>query len=178
MHEAKDVATELARRFPTWQSRVAVGVLLLFIVASLLFYRFSPKQTVSKCAFYISDAKSVETPGDAPRNFDTCVQLERVSSNSERLLGLSGRQSLPRDRGMLFDFGTADEYCMWMKDMRFSLDIIWLDDQNKIVYMAEDVTPETYPKAFCGPKDAQYVVEVNSGVVKAGDLRVGQRLRY
>jgi uncharacterized membrane protein (UPF0127 family) len=178
MHGVKDVATELARRFPTWQSRVAIVSLLAFVAASLLFYRFSPKQTVAAtCAFRISNVAGVETKGDA-RKFDTCVEFETASTNSQRTLGLSGRSSMSRDKGMLFDFGEPAEYCMWMKDMRFSLDMIWLNSDQEIVYMIEDVTPETYPKSFCGPKDAQYVVEVNSGVVKAGDLRVGQHLRF
>jgi uncharacterized protein len=80
------------------------------------------------------------------------------------------------DRGMLFDFGAPDQYCMWMKDMKFSLDMIWLNEQKEIVSLVENVSPQTYPKSFCGPKTAWYVVEVNAGIVSAADLRVGQRL--
>lgn len=67
---------------------------------------------------------------------------------------------------------------MWMKDMNFSLDMIWLNEAKEIVDIKEDIKPETYPNAFCGPGTARYVVEVNTGVVRAGDLRIGQQLRF
>lgn len=156
---------------------VLAGVALL-LVCGLIVHRFSAKSVYTECAFRIaSSAVSPETKGDAHR-VDTCVQLEETSSESERVLGLSGRRSMDRNQGMLFDFARPAEYCMWMKDMHFALDMLWLDERQEIVYMIENVTPDTYPKSFCGPKSAQYVVEVNSGIVKAADLHVGQRLRF
>jgi uncharacterized protein len=183
MHEANVVATEWALRLKKltsgWRVRLVLVALAALLVIGLVVYRFSPKQHVSAdCAFRIADSSvSPETKGDA-HVLDTCVQLEETSTNSERVLGLSGRQSMPRNRGMLFDFSEPAEYCMWMKDMHFALDMVWLNDQKEIIYMIEGVTPETYPKSFCGPKTAQYVVEVGSGVVKSGDLHVGQHLRF
>lgn len=152
--------------------------MVFLLLAGLIVYRFSPKTDSADCAFRIS--KNTQLPavkGDAFR-VDTCVKLEKAVTNSERTLGLSGRESLPADRGMLFDFQTPGEYCMWMKDMRFGLDMMWLNEQKEIIYIIEGVTPETYPKSFCGPAEGLYVVEVNAGIVKAADLRVGQRLRF
>jgi uncharacterized protein len=181
MHEANDVATELARKFKLWirgWRGILLAVLLVWFSAALVVYRFSPKDTVDNCAFKIpTSAVNPETKGDAYK-LDQCVRLEEASSNSERVLGLSGRKSMPKNSGMLFDFARPAEYCMWMKDMHFALDMIWLNSQQELVYMIEDVTPETYPKSFCGPKSARYVVEVGSGIVRAGDLRIGQRLRF
>lgn len=154
--------------------RIVVALLCLVLIV----YRFSPKSVQADCAFRIADSAVLPvTQGDAFK-VTTCVQLEIASTNSARTLGLSGRKDMARDRGMLFDFGQPAEYCMWMKDMHFSLDMIWLNESKEIVYMIEGVTPDTYPKSFCGPASARYVVEVNSGIVKAADLHTGQRLKF
>jgi uncharacterized membrane protein (UPF0127 family) len=180
MHEVSVVATELARSIKrladNWQVRVAFAVFGFLLIMTLIVHRFSPKPTELNCAFRIAES-APETKGDTFK-VDNCVVLEEASTNSEQTLGLSGRSSMPRNRGMLFDFHESDEYCMWMKDMHFALDIIWLNQQKEIVYVVENVTPDTYPKSFCGPGEARYVVEVNTGVVKAANLQVGQRLRF
>lgn len=181
MHEAGAVVTELAHSLVRIARRPLVRVVsvivVVMLIALLVAYRYSPKPAVVSCAFRISDSASLpETQGDAFR-VNTCVQLEVASTNSARTLGLSGRRELARDRGMLFDFRQPGEYCMWMKDMYIDLDMIWLNEQKEIVHIVEDVAPDTYPKSFCGPNSAQYVVEVSSGAVRAADLRIGQRLK-
>lgn len=178
-HQPGQGKTEsLAKRVPVSMrlaGLAAVGVITLgIIVWSLLPYG---KTGAVDCAFRIPDPDGPQPAvyGDAVvRN--TCVELERVVTNSARTLGLSNRPPMPSDRGMLFVYETTGEYCMWMKDMRFSLDMLWLNSRYEIVSIKENVTPDTYPRSFCGPADAQYVVEVNAGIIKAADLRLGQRL--
>lgn len=158
---------------------VGAGVIVIFFVGFILWLAGRSEQSIDQeCAFRITeqDTPPPVTTGDAVR-LNTCVVLEVAASNTSRTLGLSHRSSLPWDRGMLFDFERPAEYCMWMKDMRFSLDVVWLNEEHEIVGMRENVSPQTYPDSFCGPKTARYVIEVNAGVVEAGDLRVGQRLR-
>ncbi len=129
------------------------------------------------CAFRITDAHSPPpvTQGDAAQ-LNTCMRLERVDSEAKRILGLSNRPSMSWDHGMLFDFDKPDRYCMWMKDMHFSLDMLWLNEKYEIVAIRQHLSPDTYPTSYCGPETARYVIEVNSGVVQAGDLRLGQHI--
>lgn len=181
MHEVNVAATELARsarrllKKPKFQ--VSVLILLALVLLAVTVYRYSPKDHTEDCAFRIASSGQPITEGDSFR-VDTCVTLEVAATNSARTLGLSNRTSMPMDRGMLFDFGTTGEYCMWMKDMHFSIDIIWLGEDKEILHMAKAVAPETFPTAFCGPHEARYVIEVNSGVIAAGDLHIGQRLHF
>jgi len=129
------------------------------------------------CAFRISNSSNLPvTKGDA-FEVGTCLSLEVVSSNSSRTLGLAGRKEMARDKGMLFDFKKTGEYCMWMKDMHFSLDILWLNENKEIISMIENVSPDTFPKSFCGPQSARYVIEVNEDIIKAADLHIGQHLK-
>ncbi len=100
-------------------------------------------------------------------------QLEVVNNGAERALGLSGRQSLAQDSGMLFVFGEVSKRCMWMKDMNFALDILWLDESGRIVAIEENVTPDTYPNSFCHD-NSKYVVELNTGDVRNYNISIGQ----
>lgn len=182
MHEIKVVFEELkARAMKRLQNPyilIAVCALTGLLLISLIVHRFSPKETRLDCAFRVANSSEVPvTKGDAFK-VDECVHLEVAATNSARTLGLSGRASMPADQGMLFDFYKPGEYCMWMKDMSFALDMMWLNEDKEIIYMIENVGPDTYPQSFCGPKEARYVVEVNAGVVKAADLHVKQRIRF
>jgi len=104
----------------------------------------------------------------------TCIQLEVVRNRDDHRRGLSGRQSLAEDAGMLFDFTEEGTRCMYMPNMNFAIDIIWLSDEHEVVDVMSDIIPETYPERFCGAEPARYVIEVNSGVVDESDVEVGQ----
>ena len=103
------------------------------------------------------------------------IALEVVRSDAALEKGLSGRAGMARDHGMLFVFDHPGEQCFWMKDMQFSLDMVWLDAQQKIVKIEQNIRPETYPKSFCAG-NTQYVIELNAGVAKAADLHIGKTL--
>ncbi len=74
--------------------------------------------------------------------------------------GLSGFSNLPPGQGMLFVFPNPDRYAFWMKDMRFPLDIVWIDDQFQVVDRVVAVSPATFPKNFIPKSPAQYVLEI------------------
>ena len=48
----------------------------------------------------------------------------------EKELGLGNRDSLAADHGMLFIYDHKEVFPFWMKNMRFPIDIIWIDDQT------------------------------------------------
>lgn len=101
------------------------------------------------------------------------ILAERAQTEPERVRGLSGRVSLAPDAGLLFVFDVSGQHGIWMKDMRFPIDIIWIGEQRRIVTIAERVSPDTYPKVFLPETDARYVLEVNAGYAAAHDLHVG-----
>ena len=103
--------------------------------------------------------------------------LDRATTNAERALGLSGRGSLLSKTGMLFVFDQKGEQCMWMKDMRFGIDMVWLNERKEIIKIEESVAPETYPKSFCSP-ETKYVVELSGGEARIFNLAIGQQLIF
>ncbi len=102
------------------------------------------------------------------------IQIEIADTNTERTQGLSDRASLPQDTGLLFIFPSPTTPGFWMKDMRFSIDIIWLDENWKIIGIEKNLAPESYPKLFYPPSPIKYVLEVNAGFSDKNNLKVGE----
>lgn len=109
---------------------------------------------------------------------EACLKLELAVTSQAHKQGLSGRASLPPDRAMLFVFELPGRHCFWMKDMRFPLDIVWLNQDKQVVHIEANVRPETYPRTFCPSEDAQYVLEINGGKAAAGGITPGQKLQF
>src|SRR3989344_9080436 len=76
------------------------------------------------------------------------VRVDVADTPEKRAIGLSDREGLAPDEGMLFIFPEDGIYAFWMKDMRFSIDILWISHEGFIVDMRQNVSPETYPAAF------------------------------
>ncbi len=100
-------------------------------------------------------------------------RVTTAKTPTTREKGLSGRDSLAPDEGLLFIFPTSQVSGFWMKDMKFPIDIIWIDSNRKVVTVAENILPETYPKSFYPTKKAQFVLEVNAGSAKKSGLVEG-----
>ena len=101
------------------------------------------------------------------------LSLDLATTTAEEELGLGDRASLPPDRAMLFVFGRSDYYGFWMKDMRFPIDIIWLDAQGQVITVAADVATSTYPHVFYPSAPAAYVLETAAGLSARTGLAPG-----
>lgn len=104
------------------------------------------------------------------------LQLEIANTDELRTKGLSGRESLPANQAMWFEFGESSVHCFWMKDMNFPIDIIWLNEQRKVVHVKENAQPSSYPESFCPDGASKYVLEVQSGLVRQENITIGSQL--
>lgn len=102
----------------------------------------------------------------------------------ERQQGLSGREHLPLDAGMLFVFEQERQLNFWMKEMHFPLDIIWIDGQCRLVEVAANV-PTPPPDAnnadiprVQSPSPARYVLELNAGEAARNRLQPGDPVEF
>ncbi|MFA7309979.1 MAG: DUF192 domain-containing protein [Candidatus Paceibacterota bacterium] len=103
------------------------------------------------------------------------VRVTVASTPAARQQGLSGRSGLAQDEGMLFVFPEDGEYGFWMKDMLFPIDIVWLDADGTVVYIAPEVSPDSYPTSYRPATSSRYVVELPAGWVKVYNLSIGDR---
>ncbi len=124
-----------------------------------------------------SRAGHTRRPAAPPvQDITASFSLETVTTYEQRQKGLSGRMSLAQDRAMLFVFDGESRRCIWMKDMQFPIDIVWLSGSKQIVAIERNVSPSTYPSSFCHD-DSHYVLEFAAGAVDAADLRIGEHVR-
>ena len=93
------------------------------------------------------------------------IAVEIADTPAERKQGLSGRASLPTGTGLLFIFNEQDYHSFWMKEMNFPIDILWLDDDFKIVDAWINAEPSSYPKTFIPKNKTRYVLETNPGEI-------------
>lgn len=106
------------------------------------------------------------------------VRVAVVDNDATREQGLSGVTGLLPDEGMLFVFQKPSIYAFWMKDMLFSIDMVWLSSDKKIVYIAADATPSSYPRDFV-PKDLSlYVLELPAGYAHSHNLQIGEPVGF
>lgn len=102
------------------------------------------------------------------------VQARVADTDDSRRKGLSGTQPLGANEGMLFVFDTPSRWGIWMREMKYSLDIVWLDSEKRVIYIEENVSPKTYPKVFLPDRDALYVIELPAGFVSKYSVSWGQ----
>lgn len=94
----------------------------------------------------------------------TVFQAEVVDTAPAREKGLSGRSAIGDKEAMLFVFEGDGAWPIWMKDMNFPIDIVWLDESQKVVHVEQDVQPDAIPyEVYQSPEPARYVIEVKSG---------------
>lgn len=101
------------------------------------------------------------------------VNARVADDEKERSLGLSRSQPLGKDEGMVFIFPKSERYGFWMKEMKYPIDIVWMDEQKRVVHMEKCVDPGTYPKVFTPDAEARYVLEVSCGWIDRNDIRRG-----
>lgn len=163
------------------------------------------KWVVASCAVVVFGwvwilARGIARPDVATIRFSDgeTIRAEIADSERERRIGLSDRPFLDLGQGMLFVFGEPVHPSFWMKDMRFSIDIVWIAD-GTIIGVASDVpVPASPPLPGNGtgeaplpgnggsgagwlptyepPGPVDMVLELNAGAAARHGLAAGDRL--
>ncbi len=112
---------------------------------------------------------------------DEELQVYVANSKETRQKGLSGKESLGEKQGMLFVFEELDtKPSFWMKEMEFSIDIIWIND-NQISQIDENVPPqpdvaEKDLTLYPADDPVDYVLETAAGFIEKYDIKVGDEV--
>ena len=98
-------------------------------------------------------------------------KVQEAHTEEEKEKGLQGVSSLPEDQGMLFFFEEPQEVSMWMKDTLIPLDIIFINEDNEVVKVAQGEPNDETPIVA---QDTLYVLEINknSGVKEGDELEI------
>lgn len=106
------------------------------------------------------------------------IKVDLANTLESRTKGLSGRQELKENEGMLFVFDHEGLYPFWMKGMNFPIDIIWINKDLKVVYIKKDVSPLSYPETYTSSENAKYILEVVAGFSEKNNLKVGDSVVF
>jgi uncharacterized membrane protein (UPF0127 family) len=135
------------------------------IILAIFIYTHKPSQNLSTPLTTMAEFGGVS------------LKIEYATSTVAREIGLSGKENLPDDYGMLFVFPKDDYYGIWMKDMIFPIDIFWLDNKGQVISVVHRVATSTYPTVFYPTAQARYVLETVAGFAEANSIATGTPLR-
>lgn len=144
-----------------------IPLIILGIICGWFIFNSAPTASSSK-----SNAAVLET-GNLKIN-ERIINIEIASNDKQWYQGLSNRDSLCSDCGMLFDFPFKDKLDFVMRDMKFPLDLIFIED-NKILNIAENLAPEgnVTENIYSSYGEANRVLEVNAGYCNKYGIKVG-----
>ncbi|MDP3015163.1 MAG: DUF192 domain-containing protein [bacterium] len=106
-------------------------------------------------------------------------EVEISDTALKRAKGLSGREGLAENQGMLFIFEKPGKPTFWMAGMNFPLDIIWING-NKIVDISKDVQPPKsgeLPAIISPSVEADKVLELSAGAVKKFNIKINDEIK-
>lgn len=90
--------------------------------------------------------------------------------------GLAVKNQLKESEAMLFVFEESAQHSFWMKDMKFPIDIIWLDSDGKVVHIEQNLQPcvsVLICTSYSPDIDSQYVLETVAGFTQRHNISVG-----
>ena len=97
---------------------------------------------------------------------DVKLVADIAATSDQRSKGLSVKDTLNENEGMLFVFSKEGEHSFWMKNMKFPIDIIWLDDDQEVVHVEHSLEP-CISDSFCPThkpdRNSLYVLETVAG---------------
>ena len=144
---------------------LSIFVLLLVIIVMGIIL-LNKKNFVAKEKFFIIKINN------------TNILVKAVISQKEKEKGLSGRDDLGENQGMLFVYDKPGFYEFWMKNMKYPIDIIWIDSAGQIIDMAQNIpVPDDNSEliTYISSQPAQYILEVNAGFIKGNNIKIGDK---
>ncbi|MGB9608762.1 MAG: DUF192 domain-containing protein [Minisyncoccia bacterium] len=146
-----------------WQ----IGILFLVVFFVMGWYFFGFNKLVYKKATVLINNQE--------------FKVDLSDDSIKRTKGLSGRESLKENEGMLFLFDSAGNYGFWMKDMKFPIDIIWINN-DEIVDLSPNLNPEPDKsifnlKVYYPQKPVDKVLEINSGLIEKYNIKIGDKIK-
>lgn len=151
-----------------YPGKLLLLILLLIVNSLLLILIFSDKQ-----------AENI--PRKEVCIDDTCFNAELAITPEEQEKGLMYRTIMKDNEGMLFVFSESKEYGFWMKNTFIPLDIIWIDENKKIVTIKSAIPCENKNNScevYYPTQNATYVLEINSGLAQQNNINVGDFVNF
>ncbi len=113
------------------------------------------------------------------KNITLVVDLALTPDQQSR--GLSGRERMSENQGMLFVMQSPGRHGFWMKEMKFPLDIFWLDAKGRAVYLKQNLQPcltILNCPTYTPDTDSRYVLETVAGFSQRHAITKGTQFNF
>lgn len=149
-------------------------VLIFYAVLVIVIVAFALSRGTNLLNFNLVGGGNSQTVTIGKKTYGVTV----AKTDAERQHGLSGKTNLAPGKGMLFIFPTKDKYGFWMNDMKFPIDIIYIDDKKVVDLVENALPPATGQLAGTLPvyrpsEAANYVLEVNANEISKNKIKKG-----
>lgn len=109
----------------------------------------------------------------------TRYHVTSINQTEEQLVrGLSDTKHLDPGSVAVFVFPYESDWGIWMKDMQYDIDILWVDSGGTVVHTVSGAKPSSYPSTIFRPqnKHARYVIEMTSGTIERTGIHKGSKV--
>ena len=141
--------------------------------------RGTPKQDDGSLEFrlWLKDSNLQNSASESPIS-GHCFYVEVADTEQLRRRGFSGREYLSSNKGMLFVMPVASKMEMWMKDCLIPLDVLFFDQDKRLINFYTMAVPlaeqsEAELPGYKSDKPAKYALEVSAGSVRQLGLKQG-----
>ncbi len=115
-----------------------------------------------------------------PDGFQVTAEMELTPADMER--GMMYRTELRPGHGMVFVHGTPGRYPYWMANCKIPLDIIWMDQNHRVVEISPDTPPCPSGGNDCptygGHVPAAFAIELGAGEAAKHKVTVGSTIQF
>jgi len=137
-------------------------------------------------AFATNSARAAENPPQFAR--DTMIiqtqkgeekyNIQLAISESEQEYGLMQRKELAKNSGMLFIANPERVMKMWMKNTLIPLDMLFIDNAGRIIYIAQNTKPNSLDIISAGEVKSKAVLEISGGQAEKQSIKIGDKIIY
>ena len=136
-----------------------MATLIILLIALISFIYITPKTPTAKINGH-------------------AFSLFLAKTSQEQEVGLAKYNKIEQNQGMLFLFAKDDNYSFWMKNMKFPIDIIFIEN-NKVVDVFQNVPVSTNDNlpVYTTKTKANKVLEINASLAKKYNIKIGTEVR-
>jgi uncharacterized protein len=109
------------------------------------------------------------------------LKADVADTMTKRARGLSGREKLGSGECMLFIFPYSAIYPIWMRGMKFPIDILWIDQKKRITDFRTNLKPASGLldfKTYSHNGSAKYAIELPAGFIKRNGIKINSRIKF
>ena len=166
--------TEISKKSRSSKNKIVIIIIAAAFAVFFIFNNFL-KNDDPEVTYYKFKKEGELTFTDSSGKAITKIDIEIADNEYETQLGLMNRKGMEENQGMLFIFPQQRMQSFWMLNTLFSLDMLFINTENKIVTIHKNTTPlskQSYPSSA----PAKYVLEVIAGFTDKYKVKEGDKV--